>query len=826
VETRSGRFPYVTGCGPSPVAFGAITLFRGLEVASRIGTLAILQEWLQNEYPENMMPRIAMAAHLIVSASLLAVLGCGQPRHLHRAATAMFAFPGPLLSPPWAKVSITSSAVYYTFRACELVAAWGATFIFLGLMPWRQMELRVSYCMFASVISTAAFFIALPLVLLAACKSDIRHIQLQVCSQLKLSDNGRFEVPQSIDGKEILPVLRAYGLNFAEGQEMLIHDGYTQFALVQTQEDESLDGSTRECTTRSFRGLHDNQVQMVIETLHSSDKCSELDISKSKDITAVGWKRLLHGLTDSKLRVIALRSCNLDAKKVDVIVEALTKNLTSLESVDLSGNAVLSPDSLKRLLGSLRFAHVETLLLQNCALDAQKIEAVSERISLLTNLRSLDLSYNDQIGPSSWQTLIASLSNMEMEDLILRQCLDDDEQAEAVLQSLVGMKHLRALDLSSNVKVSPGAWHLLLRLVQVTQIDVSSCSVASTTRAALVASMATDVQDDRRLWIGPPPAEDINWTPCFSETKHVHSLRANLELLPEEAVEPFFDHFPVLGKVEVQICTLQADVFPKAIQGCKLHTLTFLNCKLMAPSAWKLLMHGLIYTEVTNLSFDECNIDNLKATAIAEELASLKNLRMIGFPGCRKLSAEVWDLLLNALCHRQVEELRLDKCRLNDEKIEAIIACLPRLKNLRSIDLSWNNKLSGQALGHILEELSQLPVEKVDVRFCGIVDTKVGSIVTGAQSLQVLKVLDVSGNETLSIKGWSALLRGLSNVAIQNMVMEACNLNDDKVNAITDVLSTGTKISKLTIAANDEVSQNLPALKKLTEIGVAFDLGA
>jgi len=214
-------------------------------------------------------------------------------------------------------------------------------------------------------------------------------------------------------------------------------------------------------------------------------------------------------------------------------------------------------------------------------------------------------------------------------------------------------------------------------------------------------------------------------------------------------------------------------------------------------------MHGLIYTEVTNLSFDECNIDNLKATAIAEELASLKNLRMIGFPGCRKLSAEVWDLLLNALCHRQVEELRLDKCRLNDEKIEAIIACLPRLKNLRSIDLSWNNKLSGQALGHILEELSQLPVEKVDVRFCGIVDTKVGSIVTGAQSLQVLKVLDVSGNETLSIKGWSALLRGLSNVAIQNMVMEACNLNDDKVNAITDVLSTGTKISKLTIAAND-----------------------
>uniref|UniRef100_A0A8C9YBZ6 NACHT LRR and PYD domain-containing protein n=1 Tax=Sander lucioperca TaxID=283035 RepID=A0A8C9YBZ6_SANLU len=129
-----------------------------------------------------------------------------------------------------------------------------------------------------------------------------------------------------------------------------------------------------------------------------SSGLEELDLSGNSLLTDSGVELLFHGLKspNCKLQRLRLSNCNLTYRCCENISSVLSSKFSGLKELDLSGNKLLD-SGVELLSDGLKSPNckLQRLCLSDCRLTAASCQSLAFALSDSSDLRELDLSYND-----------------------------------------------------------------------------------------------------------------------------------------------------------------------------------------------------------------------------------------------------------------------------------------------------------------------------------------------------------------------------------------------------------------------------------------------
>uniref|UniRef100_A0A8C9YE60 NACHT domain-containing protein n=1 Tax=Sander lucioperca TaxID=283035 RepID=A0A8C9YE60_SANLU len=180
----------------------------------------------------------------------------------------------------------------------------------------------------------------------------------------------------------------------------------------------------------------------------------ELDLSGNKLLDS-GVELLSDGLKspNCKLQRLWLSNCNLTLRSCENISSVLSSKSSGLEELDLSGNYLLDP-GVELLFDGLKSpkCKLQRFCLSDCRLTAASCQSLAFALSDSSDLRELDLSYND-LEDQGLELLSDWLRKPQcrLEILRLAGCQITEKGCAALASSLKSNpSHLRVLDLSGN----------------------------------------------------------------------------------------------------------------------------------------------------------------------------------------------------------------------------------------------------------------------------------------------------------------------------------------------------------------------------------------
>ncbi|XP_030625304.1 leucine-rich repeat-containing protein 31 [Chanos chanos] len=198
--------------------------------------------------------------------------------------------------------------------------------------------------------------------------------------------------------------------------------------------------------------LRVNDISALVQVLPSLRELTELDVSSNKNIGDVVMS-LFPILPLSNMKRLPLNNCNLSSETYQALVSAM-QSLSQLESLNVSWNKRIS-GNLKQLLEPLRAnSMLQELRLSSCDLTTEDLLhlASAAKRGALSQLKRLDLSYNGSVGDGGWVSLFGeagSLKGLEELDVSLRPSTSSPVSSwlPALLEALPKLTSLRHVSL-------------------------------------------------------------------------------------------------------------------------------------------------------------------------------------------------------------------------------------------------------------------------------------------------------------------------------------------------------------------------------------------
>ncbi|XP_005886651.1 PREDICTED: leucine-rich repeat-containing protein 31 [Myotis brandtii] len=192
----------------------------------------------------------------------------------------------------------------------------------------------------------------------------------------------------------------------------------------------------------------------------------------------------------SKIRTLELVDCALTSED-GAFVDAAFRHLSELRTLDLSCNKELGGGFEDSLAQVATLERLEVLDLHQCSLTAGDVVSLTQVIPLLSSLHELDLSANKEMGSSS-ENLLSRLRFLPaLKSLLIDNCALERETFTALAEASIHLPALEVLSLSWNKCVGGNLKLLLETLKLSTSLQVlrlSSCSLV-TEDVALLASV-------------------------------------------------------------------------------------------------------------------------------------------------------------------------------------------------------------------------------------------------------------------------------------------------------------------------------------------------
>ncbi|XP_023609671.1 leucine-rich repeat-containing protein 31 [Myotis lucifugus] len=239
-----------------------------------------------------------------------------------------------------------------------------------------------------------------------------------------------------------------------------------------------------DCALTSEDGAFVGQLLPMLPSLEVLDLSINRNIGGSLSSIAQGLK------SASNLKVLKLQSCGLSQKSVKLL-DAAFRHLSELRTLDLSCNKELGGGFEDSPAQVATLERLEVLDLHQCSLTAGDVVSLTQVIPLLSSLHELDLSANKEMGSSS-ENLLSRLRFLPaLKSLLINNCALERETFAALAEASVHLPALEVLSLSWNKCVGGNLTLLLETLKLSTSLQVlrlSSCSLV-TEDVALLASV-------------------------------------------------------------------------------------------------------------------------------------------------------------------------------------------------------------------------------------------------------------------------------------------------------------------------------------------------
>ena len=138
-------------------------------------------------------------------------------------------------------------------------------------------------------------------------------------------------------------------------------------------------------------------------------------------------------------------------------------------------------------------------------------------------------------------------------------------------------------------------------------------------------------------------------------------------------------------------------------------------------------------------------------------------------------------ILQQFLIATQPESLAFDSCGLNETRIQQLAECLPKLKRLKSLDLS-NNPLTDQGCFKLFLALEQCRLERLLLPHCQV---RNGAVRFLCDTNDTLKVLSFADNPGIGRESYQLILDTVQHeFRIQRFCLDNCGLNNQQLHNI------------------------------------------
>lgn len=422
-----------------------------------------------------------------------------------------------------------------------------------------------------------------------------------------------------------------------------------------------------------------------------------------------------------------------------------TEPKKDINNVDDETGSVVGWGRVKQFVQKLgKIPHSQNLNLSHCDLTATDVVELATLLPFLPQLEVMDLSWNDLLG-GSLKALTAHLQHVEkLRVLKLCSCRLTAQDLTAFGDSLDCIPLLEVLDLSWNVGVGKGNFrdfteHLRsdntlkeLRLVDC-QLTVSDITALSTALPVLSSLEDLDLSNNKLL------------------VKGMENFTSSLGSIPR------------LKTLKLSMCGLNKDSF--GILGQALRFITELehldlSCNKEASGGLTSMATNLTFLKhLRSLDLHLCCLTKEDLLALVQVAPSLKDLRELDVSSNKSVGDTLQDLL-HALPLHHISKLQLNNCALNTSACHALAAAMATLKQLESLNLSWN-KCVGENLREFLEPLQESDCKLQELRLssCNLTTEDVLHLESACQRgvLSRLKLLDLSYNGSVGDGGWTSL---------------------------------------------------------------------
>lgn len=185
------------------------------------------------------------------------------------------------------------------------------------------------------------------------------------------------------------------------------------------------------------------------------------------------------------LKEMRLHRCCLHTDRMRLTIPTL-RRLTDLRSLDLSANPELGVESWSMLAASVfpSFTHLEKLHLAECKLNAARLQAAAPGLEHLVLLQEFVMEGNREIDSDGWDILAHRVfpAYMCLEVLSIQSCALDVARLRAVAPGLGRLSALQKLCMRSNPDIDAEGWgvvaEVLSNLPQLQRLEVGGCGLA------------------------------------------------------------------------------------------------------------------------------------------------------------------------------------------------------------------------------------------------------------------------------------------------------------------------------------------------------------
>ena len=428
-----------------------------------------------------------------------------------------------------------------------------------------------------------------------------------------------------------------------------------------------------------------NTINEVIDILSCNTELVHLDVSCS--LLTSGAIKLIRSLQNKPLKVLKMSNCRLTKSEADEI--GYIFRTAPLVQLDLSDNPAIEATLIFRAFKSTELKTIQILNLKNCGITNKTTKDFIAALTISTNLRELDVSYN-QFTSDSILKILEALRNTQIQVLKANGCRifwgkkEPNEVANCFLNS-TKLHHLEFSD--TNFPISS-----ILNCTSALEIvDISKCLHMSDEEAEELANGISGNQNLRKL--------DISYND-LTTSGVIHISKA---LQDSTGLQKFAINNCKIRNNAAQFIAAVISHQPQLIE------LNISWNALTGTGAIRIIQSLTYNNRLQVLKAAGCGLTEIEADELADILSDKTGLKELDL-SWNELKAQGVNVVTKALSAIDVLQiLKIDNCSISitDRAVDVLSTSLAMLYALTELDISHND-FTAAGIATVVESLKVL----------------------------------------------------------------------------------------------------------------------